>query len=97
MKFNRINLLQLSVAAFVATALVFSATAPAQEAPKATKEKTVKKAAAKQAACNSLKEESGCSAREDCTWVDAVMDKKSGKEKRRAYCRAKPKAKPAKK
>ena len=39
-----------------------------------------------------LKAEADCTAREDCTWVAAVMDKKSGKEKRRAYCRAKPKA-----
>jgi hypothetical protein len=55
-----------------------------------------KKAEPKPPTCNSLKEEAACEAREDCTWVAAVVDSKSGKERRKAYCRAKPKA-PAKK
>ena len=41
-------------------------------------------------ACNTLKEEAACTGRDDCSWVHAVMDKKTGKEKRKAYCRKKP-------
>jgi hypothetical protein len=87
MKLNPIKILQLSAAALILSALTYGGVSAAEK----------KKEAAKKApACNSLKVEADCTAREDCTWVDAVMDKKSGKEKRRAYCRAKPKA-PAKK
>jgi hypothetical protein len=55
-----------------------------------------KKAEGRAPACNALKEEGGCEARDDCSWVKAVINEKTGKEKRRAYCWAKPKA-PAKK
>ena len=48
---------------------------------------------AKPAACNSLKDESACGGREDCSWVAASVDPKTNKEKRRAYCRSKPKSK----
>ena len=59
---------------------------------------TKKKAEPKPPACNSLKDEAGCAARADCTWVAASIDTKTQKEKRKAYCRAKPKPKaPAKK
>jgi hypothetical protein len=50
-------------------------------------------AEAKPAACNSLKDESACGGREDCSWVAASVDPKTNKEKRRAYCRSKPKSK----
>jgi hypothetical protein len=54
--------------------------------------------AKKPPACNSLKDEAACKAREDCTWVGEVMDAKTKKVKTKAYCRAKPKAPaPAKK
>jgi hypothetical protein len=87
MQLNPIKLLQLSAAALLLSAFAHGGVSAAEK----------KKEAAKAApACNSLKEDKGCEAREDCTWVAAVTDKKSGKEKRRAYCRAKPKA-PAKK
>jgi hypothetical protein len=36
-----------------------------------------------------------CTARTDCSWVHASVDKKTGKEKRKAYCRTKPKSKKA--
>jgi hypothetical protein len=49
--------------------------------------------APKPPACKTLKEEDACKAREDCTWVKASVDAKTGKEKRKAYCRTKPKAK----
>ena len=87
MSINPIRLLQLSAAVLVLSALAYGGVSAAEK----------KKEAAKQPACNSLKDEKGCEARDDCTWVAAVTDKKTGKEKRRAYCRAKPKAKPAKK
>jgi hypothetical protein len=51
-----------------------------------------KKAEPKPAACNSLKEESACEGRNDCNWVAASIDEKTKKEKRKAYCRAKPKS-----
>ena len=52
-----------------------------------------KKGDPKPAACNSMKEQVGCAARTDCSWIAASVDSKTGKEKRKAYCRAKPKAK----
>jgi len=52
-----------------------------------------KKAEPKPAACNSLKEEAACTAREDCSWIAASVDSKTNKVKRKAYCRAKPKSK----
>jgi hypothetical protein len=39
----------------------------------------------KTAACRTVKDETACTGRDDCTWVKASA-------KRRAYCRAKPKA-----
>ena len=50
-------------------------------------------------ACNAIKEETACKADATCTWIAALMDK-AGKQKRKAYCRSKPKPKakePAKK
>jgi len=46
--------------------------------------------APKPPACTTLKEESACRPRDDCQWVAAVVDSKSGKEKRKAYCRKAP-------
>lgn len=56
-------------------------------------EEKKKGAEPKPAACNSLKAEADCTARSDCSWVHASVDKKTGKEKRKAYCRSKPKSK----
>ena len=86
MKINPIKMLQLSAAVLVLSAFAYGGVSAAEK----------KKEAAKAPACNSLKDEKACAARDNCTWVAAVKDAKSGKEKRRAYCRAKPKA-PAKK
>jgi hypothetical protein len=88
MKLSPMKALKLSAAALILSAFAYGGVSAA--------EKKKKEAAPKPAVCNSLKAEGECEARQDCTWVAAVMDKKSGKEKRRAYCRAKPKA-PAKK
>jgi hypothetical protein len=89
MRINPMKMLQLSAAALILSAFAYGGVSIAAEKKK--------EAAKRPPACNSLKVEADCTARDDCTWVDAVVDKKSGKEKRRAYCRAKPKAKPAKK
>ena len=88
MRINSMKILQLSAAALILSAFAYGGVSAAEKK---------KEAAKAQPACNSLKDEKVCEARDDCTWVAAVTDKKTGKEKRRAYCRAKPKAKPAKK
>jgi len=52
-----------------------------------------KKAEPKPAACKTMSAEADCTGRTDCSWVQASVDKKTGKEKRKAYCRTKPKSK----
>jgi len=39
------------------------------------------------ASANALTEESACKANDTCRWVAALMDDKTGKQKRKAYCR----------
>jgi hypothetical protein len=80
MKFNAIRVLQLSAAAAVLSAFAYSGVAVAEKAKAPP-------------ACRTITTEAECTPREDCTWRDASVDKKSGKEKRRASCAAKPKAK----
>ena len=41
--------------------------------------------------CNSIAEEAACKANTTCAWVAALMDAKTGKQKRKAYCRTRPK------
>ena len=74
--------LQVGAAAIVLAALAFGGVS-AEE----------KKAEPKPAACKSMKAEADCTARDDCSWVQASVDNKTGKEKRKAYCRVKPKSK----
>lgn len=45
-------------------------------------------------ACNAIKDMTACKANATCSWVSASIDKATGKQKRRAYCRTKPKRKP---
>jgi hypothetical protein len=52
-----------------------------------------KKGEPKPPACNSLKDETACTGREDCSWIAASVDPKTNKTKRKAYCRSKPKSK----
>ena len=40
-------------------------------------------------ACNAISEEAKCKAETKCSWVGALVDSKTGKQKRRAYCRTK--------
>jgi hypothetical protein len=42
-------------------------------------------------ACNAIKEEAACKADLTCNWVAALVDQKTGKQKRKAYCKSKPK------
>lgn len=76
---------QISAAAAAIAVAMFAFGAQAQEA------KTTPKA--KVAACNSLKEETACTARSDCGWTKESKDAKTGKVKKKAYCHAKPAAK----
>jgi hypothetical protein len=46
--------------------------------------------APKAPACGTLKDEFACRSRDDCQWVAAVIDSKTGKEKQKAYCGRKP-------
>jgi len=84
MKINAMRMLQGSAAAVVLTALAFGGVSAAE-----------KKKEAAPPACRTVMAEGDCTAREDCTWRDAV--KKGEKITRRASCAAKPKPKPAKK
>jgi hypothetical protein len=43
-------------------------------------------------ACRTITDEAGCKARSECGWVSASIDKKTNKQKRKAYCRTKPKS-----
>jgi hypothetical protein len=77
---------------------VFAFTAHAQQkAPeKAEPAAKAEKKAKPKSACNALTEEAACKANATCAWVAALKDAKTGKQKRKAYCRTKPKP-PAKK
>lgn len=46
--------------------------------------------------CNAITEEAACKANTTCSWIAALKDAKTGKDKRKAYCKTKPKP-PAKK
>ena len=77
---NKLLLRGISLAATAAVIAVVSYGASAQD----------KKAPAKKPpACNTLKDETACKARNDCNWVAESKDAK-GKVKRKAYCRANP-------
>lgn len=75
--------LQIFTAALVLSAAAYGGVSAAEK-----KKEAAPPAAA---ACKTVKAEAACEARADCTWVAA--SKKGSKQKRDAYCRAKPKAK----
>ena len=81
-------------AATLALAL-FGYAAQAQ-APKKEEPKAAAKKPAPPPKCTTLKTQAPCEAREDCAWTSASIDEKTKKQKKAAYCHAKPKA-PAKK
>ena len=70
--------------------------APDKAAPAAPAAKAEKKPAKPKSACNAKADEAACKADATCAWVAALMDKTTGKQKRKAYCKTKPKP-PAKK
>jgi hypothetical protein len=87
------------VIATAAAALVlgaYSANAQQKAPEKAPAAKTEKKAVKAKSACNAMTEEAACKADATCTWVAALMDAKTSKQKRKAYCKTKPRP-PAKK
>jgi hypothetical protein len=69
-----------------AAVLVVAANAYGQEAAKKPVQAKAK------SACNALTEETACKANETCRWIAAVMDAKTGKQKRKAYCRTQAKS-----
>lgn len=84
MRLNPIKMLQLSAAALVISAFAYGGVSAAEKK---------KEAAKAPPACTSLKVEGECDKRDDCTWRSASVNKKTGKETRRASCAKKPKAK----
>jgi hypothetical protein len=67
---------RLGASAAVAFVL-FGASAMAQDATKKPGK----------SACNAITEETACKANASCRWIAAIMDAKTGKQKRKAYCR----------
>jgi hypothetical protein len=59
--------------------LLVGASALAQDA--------AKKPAKTKSACNVIKEQMACQANASCRWIAPIMDEKTGKQKRKAYCR----------
>jgi hypothetical protein len=85
----RIVLRAMAVAASAIFAVAASAQqkAPEKAEPAATADKKVKP----KSACNALTEDAACKANSACAWVAALTDAKTGKQKRKAYCRTKSK------
>jgi hypothetical protein len=96
----KLNLLTASIASLMLAAFALTAQAqqkaPEKATPAAPAAKAEKKAAKPKSACNALADETACKANSACAWVAALMDKATNKQKRKAYCRTKPKP-PAKK
>ena len=91
----RIFRLRLMLLSFAAAALL-SAAAQAQKAPesaapppKAAPAKTPQTKV--KSACNQISDEAKCKADATCSWIAALSDSKTGKQKRKAYCKSKPK------
>jgi hypothetical protein len=72
------RLLGASVAAAVLLLGVASYAQTTEPAKKPAKTKSV---------CNAITEETACKSNDTCRWVAALMDAKTGKQKRKAYCR----------
>ena len=81
--------LKLSIVA--AALLVGTAAQAQQKSPQSSPPKATSKSA-----CNQISDEAKCKADATCSWIAALTDSKSGKQKRKAYCRTKSKP-PAKK
>ena len=77
----------LSVVAATALAMFAFAADAQQKAPEKAEPATKTKP---KSACNAIADEAACKANATCTWIAAVMDKQTGKQKRKAYCKTKP-------
>ena len=77
------RLLGASAAAGVLLLGVAAYAQTAEPAKKAPKAKSV---------CNAITEETACKTNDTCRWVAALMDAKTGKQKRKAYCRTQAKS-----
>jgi hypothetical protein len=85
----------LSVAAATVALGLFAFGAQAQQ--KAPEKAPAAKVAPKaKSACNQITDENACKANDTCSWIAALTDAKTGKQKRKAYCKTKPKAPPKK-
>jgi hypothetical protein len=79
----------LGASAAIAALMLFAFAANAQQKAPEKAEPAAK--TKPKSACNAITEEAACKANATCTWIAAVMDKQSGKQKRKAYCKSKPK------
>jgi hypothetical protein len=80
----------LSAAFAAGVVATFAITVSAQE-KKATTPPAAKTETKAKSACNAMKDEAACKADTGCQWIKASVDAKTGKVKRKAYCRTKPK------
>ena len=80
----------LGASATIAALALFAFAAQAQQKAPEKAEPAAKPAKPK-SVCNSITEEAACKANATCAWVAALMDAKTGKQKRKAYCRTRPK------
>jgi uncharacterized low-complexity protein len=88
----RLKLLVMAAALLLGVAAQAQQKAPQSTAPQAAPKATTK------SACNQISDEAKCKAEATCSWIAALTDSKTGKQKRKAYCRSKskPAAKKAK-
>ena len=86
----------LSAATAAVAVFGYTAQVQAQATPPKAEPKAAMKKPAAPPKCTTLKTQAPCEAREDCAWTQASIDPKTKKQKKAAYCHAKPKP-PAKK
>jgi hypothetical protein len=86
----------IGASAAIAVLALFAAGAQAQQKAPEKAAPAAKAAPKPKSACNAKTDETACKADATCSWVAALMDAKTGKQKRKAYCRTKSKP-PAKK
>ena len=99
MRKTLLKTLGISAAAMALAVFGYAAQVNAQAGKKEEPKAAAKKAEpAKKAppACNTLKTQATCEARENCAWTAASIDPKTKKQKKAAYCHTKPKAPAAK-
>ena len=96
MTHSRLRLAVVPLAACLLLAIGAQAQQKAPEAPAAKAPAAKAPQAKSKSACNQISDEAKCRADTTCSWIAALTDSKTGKQKRKAYCRTKSKP-PAKK